>query len=210
MLALKVERENAKESIFRRCYDYAVTLGKLLEIESDMPTIAGRKILCANASASTLFDYYLRNMCLPFLDHLIDGLSTRFDKYDSIIHKMHVFVPSVIGMRKVEGNHKIVEITQVYRDDLPIPGNAFEEYSRWERGWKTVQKEDRPDSVAKALKVCNMNSYPNIYVLLKILGTVAVTCECESSESILKRLNTYLRISVGQNRTNIDACLLGC
>ena len=123
---------------------------------------------------------------------------------------MHVFVSSVIGMRKVEGNYKIVEITQVYRDDLPIHGNAFEEYSRWERGWKAVQKEDQPDSVAKALKVCNMNSYPNIYVLLKILGTVAVTCKCESSESILKRLNTYLRTSVGQNCTNIDTYLPGC
>ena len=53
----------------------------------------------------------------------------------------------------------------------------------------------------KALKVCNMDSYPNIYVLLKILGTIAVTsCECERSGSVLKRLNTYLRASMGQNR----------
>ena len=50
-----------------------------------------------------------------------------------------------------------------------------------------MPKEDRPDSVAKALKVCDMNSYPNIYALLKILGTVAVTsCECERSGSVLK------------------------
>ena len=48
-----------------------------------------------------------------------------------------------------------------------------------------------------------MNSYPNIYVLLEILGTVALTsCECERSGSALKRLNTYLRASRGQNRLN--------
>ena len=46
-----------------------------------------------------------------------------------------------------------------------------------------------------------MDSHPNIYVLLNILGTVVVTsCECERSANVLKRLNTYLRASMGQNR----------
>ena len=70
--------------------------------------------------------------------------------------------------------------------------------------------------MAKGLKVCDMDSYPSIYVLLKILGTVAVTsCECERSGSVLKRLNTYLRASIGQNHlsalalmhTNLDVVI---
>ena len=92
-----------------------------------------------------------------------------------MIHKMHAFVPSVIGMGNVEGNNKIDEIIHEYRDDITFPGNAFGEYSRWERQWKAVLKENQPDSVAKVLKVCDMDLYPNIYVLLKILRTVAVT-----------------------------------
>ena len=104
MLALKEERVNARESILRRCYDYAVTLGKLLDIEPNMPRITSRQMHRAHASASPPFDYYLRNMCFPFLDHLIEGLNTRFDKYGSMVHKTHAFVPSVIQMRKVEGN----------------------------------------------------------------------------------------------------------
>ena len=55
-------------------------LGNLLDIEPDMPRIAGRQIYRANALASTPFDCYLRNMCLPFLNHLTEGLNTRFDK----------------------------------------------------------------------------------------------------------------------------------
>ena len=74
MLALKEERENARD-IFRCCYYYVVTLGKLLDIEPDMPRIPGRQIHRANASASTPFDYYLRNMGPPFLDHLKKGLT---------------------------------------------------------------------------------------------------------------------------------------
>ena len=53
-----------------------------------------------------------------------------------------------------------------------------------------------------------MDSHPNIYVLLKILGTIAVTsCECERSGCVLKRLNTYLRASMSQNRLSALALM---
>ena len=130
-------------------------------------------------------------MCLPFLDHLIEGLDTRFDKYGSVIQKMHYFVPLVIR-GKVERNYKTEEIHE-YRHDLTTTRNAYAEYSRWERRWKAVPKEKQLNSVVKVLKVCDIDSYPNIYVLLKILRTVAVrSCECERSGIVLKRLNTYL------------------
>ena len=152
-----------------------------------MPRIAGSKIHRANTSTSTPFDYYLRNMCLPFLDHLIEGLNTRFDKYGSMIPKTHAFVQSVIGMGKLERDYKIEEIIHEYRDDPPTSRNAFKEYSRWERQWKAVLKENRPDSVERVLKVWDMDSYTNIYVLLKILQTVPETsCECEKSRIVLK------------------------
>ena len=98
-------------------------------------------------------------MCLSFLDYLIEGLNTRFDKYGSMIHKMHAFFPSVIGMGKVERDYKIKETIHEYRDDLPTPRNALEESSRWKRRWKAVPKKYLPDSVAKVLKVCGMGSY---------------------------------------------------
>ena len=55
--------------------------------------------------------------------------------------------------------------------------------------------------MAKTLKVCDMDLYPNIYLLLKIVGTVVVTsCKCERSRNVLKRSNTYLRASKDQSR----------
>ena len=51
----------------------------------------------------------------------------------------------------------------------------------------------------KSTKKCDDETYPNLSVLLKIAGTVAVTsCECERSGSVLT--NTYLRASMGQER----------
>ena len=45
ILALTEEREKVRESRFRRCYDFALTRGKSLNIESDIPRIAGRLII---------------------------------------------------------------------------------------------------------------------------------------------------------------------
>ena len=73
-----------------------MTLRKLLDTEADMPRTAGRQIHRGNASASTPFDYHLRNM---------SSISWPFDKtikYGSMIPKMHAFVPLMIEMRKVE------------------------------------------------------------------------------------------------------------
>ena len=59
--------------------------------------------------------------------------------------------------------------------------------------------------MAKVLKVCDIDSYPNIYVLLKILGIVSVTsCECERSGSVLKKLNTCLRAPVMHINLDVD------
>ena len=45
--------------------------------------------------------------------------------------------------------------------------------------------------------------YPNLHVLLKICATISVTSsERERLDSVLKRLHTYLRASMGQTRSN--------
>ena len=44
--------------------------------------------------------HIFQNMFLTFLDRLIEGLNTRFDKYGSVVPKMHAFVPSVIAVGK--------------------------------------------------------------------------------------------------------------
>ena len=45
--------------------------------------------------------------------------------------------------------------------------------------------------------------FPNLYCCLRLLGTVPVTtCECERSISSLRRLKSYLRRAMGEDRLN--------
>ena len=87
------------------------------------------------------------------------------------------------------------EVLTMYADDLPDSTRMEEEFIRWKREWvlASKNKEPVPDSVAKSLKACDYDAFPNVYTLLQIFGTIAVTsCECERSGSVLRRLNTYL------------------
>ena len=60
-----------------------------------------------------------------------------------MIHKMHAFIPLMIGMRKMKEIKRLKKLSK-NRYDLLTPRNAFEEYSRWERRWKVVSKENHP------------------------------------------------------------------
>ena len=72
-----------------------------------------------------------------------------------------------------------------------------------------ARKEDeRPSSAAEAIKECDRDMFPNIYILLQIACTIPVTsCECERSASGLRRLNNYMRASMGKDRLSYLALL---
>ena len=52
-----------------------------------------------------------------------------------------------------------------------------------------------------ALKQCDEDEFPNIFTPLKILSILPVTsCECERAFSAMRRLNTYMRCTMSENR----------
>ena len=62
-----------------------------------------------------------------------------------------------------------------------------------------------PSTVAETLKQVKERSLSNetVVTALRLLGTVPVTtCECERSVSSLRRLKTYMRSTISQDRLN--------
>ena len=57
------------------------------------------------------------------------------------------------------------------------------------------------DSPRDALVYATEAMFPNINILLRLICTLPVTsCECERNVSALRRLKTYLRTTMGQDR----------
>lgn len=58
-----------------------------------------------------------------------------------------------------------------------------------------------PNTIASTLKVINQPMFPNITYLLSLLAVLPITtCEAERSISTLRRLKTYMRSTMGQER----------
>lgn len=71
----------------------------------------------------------------------------------------------------------------------------------WQQKW--ISANDTPNCFIEALNFCNRAIFPNIHTLLKICATIPVTtATAERSFSTLKRLKTYLRNTISEERLN--------
>jgi len=87
-------------------------------------------------------------------------------------------------------------LLEIYQKDIGPRAAVVPEVQGWVNKWK---KEDV--SAVEALCACH-DIYLNIYILLTILGTLPLsTATSERSFSTKRRLKTYLRSSIGNERT---------
>ena len=160
--------------MYNRCFKYAKDLAALVNAESTMPRTVGRQPHRVNAPADIPYEYWLRNVYLPFLDHILVGIDSRFGKYGVVIHRMAALIPAIIVTRD---DLDFKEVLNIYSGDLPSPNRAEEEFIRWRREWLlTDESARRPDSIVKALKACDFHSFPIIYTLLQIYTEALQSC----------------------------------
>ena len=96
---------------------------------------------------------------------------------------------------------------EFYLDDLPsadgLPQQMHNRVNKWRRF-----KGAFPHTPADCLSYADETMYPNINCVLRIFCILPVTtAECERSVSVLRRLKTYLRFSMGQERLSSLALL---
>ena len=149
-----------ERDFYESCYEYAISSCNLIGVEPSMPRITEKQVHRENTPAATPYDYYRVNVCSPFLEHLTEAIDRRFDKCNLMTLRMMGLVPSVIA---VKDEVSIFEAAEFYKDDLPCPNLLDEEFSRWKNKWRTEIPSSRPNSVAKLLKVCDQDSFLNIY-----------------------------------------------
>jgi len=92
-------------------------------------------------------------------------------------------------------------LLEIYQEDIGPRAAVVPEVQRWVNKWKKEDVSTVPSSAIEALGACHADVYPNIYILLSILGTFLVsTATSERSFSTMRRPKTYLRSSIGNER----------
>lgn len=67
--------------------------------------------------------------------------------------------------------------------------------------WESV--DDKPKHFIDALNLCNEQLFQNVFKILKLCATIPVTtASVKRSFSTLRRIKTYLRNTLSENRLN--------
>ena len=164
-----------------------------------MPHLCYHQRNRSNPVGSSIEDFFKETVAIPFLNHLISNVSFQFDAHTKQAASLQRIIPSLITTNL--SHYDISEGVGFYSDDLPNATIVDEELSRWKSRWLAVPEKDRPQSLSAALKQCQLDTFPNIFTLLKLFATIPLSsCLCERSVSALRRLNNYLWCSQTEER----------
>ena len=98
-------------------------------------------------------------------------------------------------------------LLEIYQEDIGPRAAVVPEVQRWVNKWKKEDVSPVPSSTIEALCACHADIYPNVYILLTILGTLPVSAATsERSFSTMRRLKTYLSKIVDWKRANDRTC----
>ena len=75
---LKDIRNKNTSSKFQQWFDMARNLAEELDVSVSKPRTVGRQRHRDNAPAKTVADYYKINLMIPFLDHILMEMDSRF------------------------------------------------------------------------------------------------------------------------------------
>ncbi|XP_065681492.1 52 kDa repressor of the inhibitor of the protein kinase-like [Hydra vulgaris] len=141
---------------------------------------------------------------LPFLNHLPNELENRFDNKSSIVYNGLCAIPASLTkqyFRSCPWKEKFLIFLNFYKSDLPHFSSINAELELWEEFWN--EKTELPSTISDTLKFMDMRGFPNILEAFHILATIPIrTCECERSISTLRRIKTYTRSTMSENRLN--------
>lgn len=196
---IKTMRQNI-DNVFSVMFKILEDKSKYLDIEICIPRICKRQTNRYNILSNSVEEYFKITICIPFLDYVIEQLNTRFIEHKSILKGFQL-----LFINELDNNNEILELIDFYKDsdDLSEPDIVIAEIKMWKNVLKRTEVDKKPKTVIQYLQFCDEDLFPNVNKLLKLLCILPVTtCTSERSFSSLRRLKTYLRSTVSEDRLN--------
>ena len=145
-------------------------------------------------------------MTIPFLDHIVSDLTTRFNAHVKQSASIEKLLPANINPDSCV--KELEQAVAFYKDDLPNADVVDEEFHLWKSRWLSIPKQERPQTLSRSMQHCSPVNLPNLYPLFKLFATLPLSsCSCERSASVLRRLNSYLRCTQTEDRLSALALI---
>lgn len=181
-----------------------------LDVAIEMPRISQKKqIYRVNIPCSTPEEYYKKAIYIPMLDSVMCDLQSRFSDETLSCCTLTSLLPKnilTLDSESLTSTVKIISktygalISEKYGSEYVM----LAEIQLWKEKWSRSLKNTNiplPNSVEHALQNCDEDLYPAVNSLLTILLTLPVSvASAERSFSSLRRMKTWLRSQMGQER----------
>ena len=198
---LEIERSGADR--FNVLWQRIIEIAASLNIEPGKRRTVVRQRNRANPPVEEIEAHYRVAYFYAFLDHTITHLKTRFPEELEGALLATSFLP---GSEDSLSDEVVAKIKREFQCVLPYPSEFENEVS----AWRVCMAEICPDDKNKKnlLSTCtfaekNCGYYPNIHAILLLLLSLPVgACSCERSFSSLRRLKTWCRNSMSDDRLN--------
>lgn len=204
LLVLEGKRENASSNFSILFYEISELASKL-DTEIRMPRIVARQTQRENVTAKDAEEYYRRVIYIPLLENVVADLKVRLSPNVMGLFKLNIFLPTMT-MSLTDESETVKELAVLYQGILPDTSSSLlTEVQLWRAKWKRFIEKNSSDKLPHRLldiiKQCDSDMYPGINCLLKVLATLPVSiASSERSFSTLRRVKTWLRASMGEDR----------
>lgn len=160
-----------------------------------IPRICGRQTARDNHPAASAEEYFRRSLAIPFLDHLTSEIEARFSKHTVVSMKCLSIIPSCFSESAISDD----ELLEFFNPECKTVAKA--ELEIWRSNFKGQEKDLLPNSPESSLKFAKPMIFPNIRKMLVHVMVLPVTsCEAERSFSTLRRVKSYLRTTMTNER----------
>ena len=196
------ELRDSVDKIHDDYYDQALELAKNVKVKEKFAGICSVQTTRENYPVANGRDYYRVKLTIPLLDHLIEQMEFRFPSEMCNLYNGFYIIPSIFlkCSKEFDWKAEFMKFVSAYEDDMPDYRTIHAELGLWETSWKKGFEKVQYSSVADTLRNCNEIAFPNIFTALK--SQRVTTCECERSVSALRRMKTWLRNTMENERLN--------
>ena len=199
----KAHRTDATNK-FKEIFEIIKNIASELQIEISVHRRCSHQKHRANYNTINSEDFYRQSIYIPYLDSIINSLESRFPSNLNTGHKLYKLHPRIIkNMSKVDLDVFAKEISDFYS----ISGFC-EQLETWQFFWLNNKNVNIDNINYNELCSEYVLFYPAIKQALQIfLSLPSTTCSVERSFSTLRRVKTWLRSTMSEDRLN-GLCML--
>ena len=186
-------RNNANVQ-FQPMFERAKTLAEHFGVLLTIPRKCSKMTQRANYDSNTPEEYYRISLYVPYMDSLINSLTARFDEQNEILVSLSSLMPrEATQLSREQYAAHMQKIANLY---------ALDNFCTQADAWYEMHVDNQDSMTKAALDLLNETDfYPAIkQAMLIYLALPATTCAIERSFSTLRRVKTWLRSTMTDDR----------